>query len=113
MTDDKALEDELQAKATAPRVTLEKINGEIASENTFNLGDALRSLGLKTSEGEDMTTICVLTTKLGFALVGTSACVSRENYDFGIGAKIARQKALDQLWPLEGYRLKAELASNR
>lgn len=108
--DDRELEKELQQKATAPRVTLDKLDSEIVAENTFNLGDALRALGQPAPDGTDLTTVCALTTKLGFVLVGTSACVSEENYDAAIGAKVARQKAFDQLWPLEGYRLKAELA---
>lgn len=43
--DDKELERELAGKATAPRVTLDHMNEQIAGENTFNLGDALRALG--------------------------------------------------------------------
>lgn len=108
--DDQSLEKELAEKAKAPRVTLEKMNDEIVAENIFNLGDALRAIGHPAPADADLTTICALTTKLGFVLIGTSACVSRENYSAEIGARIARQKAFDQLWPLEGYRLKAELS---
>jgi len=112
MNDDEKLERELAEKAKAPRVTLDKLNNEIAAENTFNLGEALRALGQPAPADADLTTVCAITTKLGFVLVGTSACVSKENYSAEIGHKIARQKAVDQLWPLEGYRLKAELANN-
>lgn len=110
MTDDKALEDELQAKAKGPRVTLQKLEDEIAAEYCFNLGEALAAMGNPTLPDMHLTTVCAIHTKLGFTLVGTSACVSKENYSAEIGNKIARQKAFDQLWPLEGYRLKAELA---
>lgn len=110
MTDDKALEDELQAKAKAPRVTLQKLEDEIAAEYAFNLGEALAALETPAHPDTSLTTVAVIVTKLGFVLIGTSACVSKENYSAEIGQRIARQKAFDQLWPLEGYRLKAELA---
>lgn len=108
--DEQKLENEIAAHATAPRVTLQKLESEIVAENTFRLGDALRALGQSAGDDADLTTVCAITTKLGFVLVGTSACVSKENYSAEIGHRIARQKAVDQLWPLEGYRLKAELA---
>lgn len=110
MTDDKTLEAELQAKAKGPRVTLQKLEDEIAAEYAFNLGEALAAIEAPAHPDTSLTTIAVIVTKLGFVLIGTSACVSKENYSAEIGQKIARQKAFDQLWPLEGYRLKAELA---
>jgi hypothetical protein len=111
--DDRALEAELAAKATAPRVTLQRLEDEIAATHIFNLGDALAALGFSVPEDASLTTICAITTKLGFVLVGTSACVSKENYNPEIGGRIAKQKAFDQLWPLEGYRLKAQLEDQR
>jgi hypothetical protein len=111
--DDRALEAELAAKATAPRVTLQHLEDEIAATHTFNLGDALAALGFSVPEDASLTTICAITTKLGFVLVGTSACVSKDNYNPDIGGRIAKQKAFDQLWPLEGYRLKAQLEDQR
>jgi hypothetical protein len=107
--DEQKLESEIAAQATGPRVTLQKIESEIVTENTFRLGDALRALGQKATDDADLTTVVALTTKLGFVVIGTSACVAKENYSAEIGHKVARQKAIDQLWPLEGYRLKADL----
>jgi hypothetical protein len=111
--DDRELERELAAKAKAPRVTLQHLEDEIAATHTFNLGDALAALGHDVPEDASLTTICAITTRLGFVLVGTSACVSKENYNADIGGRIAKQKAFDQLWPLEGYRLKAQLEDQR
>ena len=47
--------------------------------------------------------------KNGFTVTGESACASPENFDAERGRKIARQKAIDKVWMLEGYRLKQEL----
>ncbi len=48
---------------------------------------------------------------------GMSACVSPANYNSEIGRKIATDNAArlarDKLWELEGYRLRATIASNQ
>jgi len=54
-------------------------------------------------------TVCNLTLKNGFNVVGTSACASPANFDKDLGQKIAYQKAVDQVWALEGYLLKQRL----
>jgi hypothetical protein len=54
-------------------------------------------------------TICVLILRNGFTVVGESACASPENFDAELGRKIARQKAVDKMWPLLGYALKEGL----
>lgn len=53
-----------------------------------------------------LTTICLLTLRNGFTVTGESACVSPENFNAEIGRKVARDKARDKIWALEGYRLK-------
>lgn len=55
------------------------------------------------------TTICLLTLQNGFEIMGTSAPVSAENFDFEIGKKYAREKAIDKLWELEGYLLQEKI----
>ena len=55
------------------------------------------------------TTIAVLTLKNGFEVVGKSGCVDPANYDHKIGSKVAREKAVDQVWLLEGYRLQQSM----
>jgi len=44
-----------------------------------------------------------------FQVVGTSGVVDVKNYNKEIGDKFAREKAIDKIWELEGYRLQAEL----
>lgn len=52
---------------------------------------------------QDLLTICTLTLTNGFKLVGTSAAMSEEWYDYELGKEIARKRAFEQLWQLEGY----------
>lgn len=54
-------------------------------------------------------TICILTTVNGFILQGTSACVDPRNFNEDLGRKLAREKAKDKLWELEGYLLQQKL----
>lgn len=57
-------------------------------------------------------TICLMVLKNGFTVVGKSACVSPENYDRPLGEKIAREDAIDQIWPLMGYALRDKIAED-
>jgi hypothetical protein len=52
-------------------------------------------------------TICTLELASGFKLVGTSACLNDDDFNDTIGRQVARQKAFDRLWELEGYHRKA------
>ncbi len=56
-----------------------------------------------------LLTFCVLVLQNGFTVTGESACASPENFDAEVGRKIARQNAVQKIWPLEGYLLKQRL----
>lgn len=58
---------------------------------------------------QGLLTICTITLKNGFQLVGTSACVSKDNYNVQIGRNIAYENAFAKLWELEGYALKQRI----
>lgn len=58
------------------------------------------------------TTICSLTLDNGYVVVGESACASPENFDEEVGRKLAYARALEKVWPLEGYLLKEKLSKN-
>lgn len=58
------------------------------------------------------TTICLLTLENGFEIVGISAPVSVKNFNFEIGKKYAKEKAVNKLWELEGYLLQEKLNKN-
>jgi len=52
--------------------------------------------------------VCCIVLANGWNLIGHSACVDPANFDEKLGEKIAREKAVDQLWALEGYVLASE-----
>ena len=49
--------------------------------------------------------ICALHLPNGFVVTGEAACIEPANFDYNLGCKIARDKARDKLWALEGYLL--------
>ncbi len=57
-----------------------------------------------------LLTFCVLELRNGFIVTGESACASPENFDPEIGRKIARENAVQKIWPLMGYELRTKLA---
>lgn len=162
----KTIEQEIQAKGlTAPRVTPDDIEANIAGEYFFTAGQAVSGFadamvsrflawklpkdfapdgGISFKEGAwwpsgtnllhagqakemlehvvggapvlsslDLLTFCVIVLKNGFTVTGESACASPENFDAEIGRKIARQNAVQKIWPLMGYALKQDLFERR
>jgi hypothetical protein len=81
----------------APRVTQEMVDAQIVDE-TYTVLPSGR------------VTVCELTLQNGFTVRGESAVVFIENNVPEKGRQIARQKAVDQIWPLLGFRLRDELA---
>jgi len=115
---DQAIEQESQAKGkTAPRVTPADIEANIASEHYFTAEQgAAMATADQTGEAAhpqppalSLLTFCVLVLRNGFTVTGESACASPENFDAEIGRKIARQNAVQKIWPLMGYALKDQL----
>lgn len=110
MTTDKNIEAEILAKGlTAPRVKPEDITANIASEHYFTAAEGVQHCNSDVPE-LDLLTFCVLVLKNGFTVTGESACASPENFDAEIGRKIARENAVQKIWPLMGYELKCRLA---
>lgn len=108
-TSDSEIEKEIQAKGlTAPRVTPQMIEAATVAEYTFTAWNAISEYCPRMDELK-LLTICVLVLKNGFTVTGESACASPENFDAALGNKIARQKAKDKVWMLEGYALKERL----
>ena len=95
--DEQAIEKEIQSKGlNAPRLTPDKIDAQIVSEAFY------------VFPGTTMT-VCALTLKNGFQVVGESAAASPENFNQEIGRKIARDNARNKIWALEGYTLRNAL----
>jgi hypothetical protein len=115
-----SIQNEIEAKGlTAPRVTPADIEAEIASEHFFTAFDGV--VGAYHSHGGvyqgtmpndlnsaalPLLTFCVLVLRNGFTVTGESACASPENFDEEIGRKIARQNAVNKIWPLLGFSLR-------
>ena len=117
-TGDSAIEQAIQAAGkTAPRVTPGELQANIAYEHYFTAqegveGAASRS-GAACCDGShnplNLLTFCVLVLRNGFTVTGEGACASPENFDAEIGRKIARENAIQKMWPLMGYALKDRL----
>lgn len=122
-SDDSAIEQEIKAKGlTAPRVTPQDLNDNIASTHYFTGTEGvigaectrqIRGEGVATEYAPaplGLLTFCVLVLKNGFTVTGESACASPENFDAEIGRKIALENAKQKIWPLMGYALKQKLS---
>lgn len=131
---DNQIEQEIQAKGlTAPRITPADIEANIASEHYFTAWDGAQlAFWAAAPEGADdetlnkygenepdsdgplsLLTFCVLVLRNGFTVTGESACASPENFDADVGRKIARQNAVQKIWPLMGYELRSKLAASQ
>lgn len=117
MSTDAQIEAEIQAKGkTAPRITPDDIEANVASEHYFTAAEGV--YGATICQGERpglgnpplmLLTFCVLVLRNGFTVTGESACASPENFDAEIGRKVARANAVQKIWPLMGYELKSKL----
>ena len=101
MLDENVLEREIQEKGlTAPRLTPALIDETITGEAYYVFPGTT-------------TTVCRLSLKNGYSVLGESAAVSLENFNQEIGQKIARDNAREKIWALEGYLLKQKLFEQR
>lgn len=109
---DNAIEQEIQAKGlTAPRITPDDIEANIIDEYYFLGSDHIADKGpVFYAKQLDLLTFCILVLRNGFTVTGESACASPENFNAELGRKIARQNAVNKVWPLMGYELRSKLA---
>ncbi|HDR4584737.1 TPA: hypothetical protein QC291_001567 [Bacillus cereus] len=54
-------------------------------------------------------TVVVAKLPNGFILTESSACVDPANYDVNIGIQCCKERIVNKIWELEGYRLQCEL----
>ena len=112
---DQQIESEAQVKGlTAPRMTPQDIENNIVSEHYFTAANGVSDAIWPNKfpegcESLELLTFCVLVLRNGFTVTGESACASPENFDAELGRKIARQNAVNKMWPLMGYALKQRL----
>ena len=126
---DQQIEQEIQTKGlTAPRITPADIEANITSEHYFTAEQGSRMAreeynrahggsGLPHehphTQALSILTFCVLVLRNGFTVTGESACASPENFNAEIGRKIARENAVQKMWPLMGYELRSKLAGGQ
>ncbi|WWW34556.1 Gp49 family protein [Stenotrophomonas rhizophila] len=115
---DKTIEQKIQSKGlNAPRVTPADVEAEITHCYYINVGEAHRANWPDPDAKDEehpsinLLTICVLVLRNGFTVTGESACASPENFDAEIGRLIARDKAVEKIWPLLGFRLRDQLSA--
>ncbi|NDZ11500.1 hypothetical protein C7T35_01355 [Variovorax sp. WS11] len=114
-------EGELAAKAVAPRVTPADIRANIVEEHYFTASDGAQHENAVHVHGDagwllgsmQVLTFCVLVLRNGFTVTGESAPARPENFDPEIGRRIARENAVQKIWPLMGYALKSQLAGQQ
>ncbi len=96
---DQKIEEEIQSKGlTSNRVTSQRIE------------DVQVTVQYYVFPGTTVT-VCCITLKNGFSVIGESACASKDNFDADIGMKIALKNAQEKIWPLEGYALCERLSA--
>lgn len=96
MNDQEIEKEIVDKKLTAPRVTPERLEEVISSEQYYVFP-------------QTTFTACLITLSNGYTILGESACASPENFDAALGRKIARKNAVNKIWSLEGYLLKQNL----
>ncbi len=109
-------EDDAPVNVPPPtRVTLQDVEESIVSEHYFTAEQGDQQAQEDLNNGRHvhpkdnplaLVTFCVLVLKNGFTVTGESACVTHENFDAAIGREVARENAVEKIWPLLGYELK-------
>ena len=94
---------------TPNRVSLQSIEDKIAAEYSFTADTALNEVPIM--DGLKILTICIIVMNNGFTVIGKSAPADAANFNAELGRKFAREDAIRQLWPLEGYALRERLAT--
>lgn len=90
------------------KVTEGDLENEILGTDFLNVGQAV---GAISGHPLHNLTLCFLTLKNGYTVMGQSACVDSKNYRKDIGEQYARIDAVKKLWPLLGFRLADKLHS--
>jgi hypothetical protein len=97
-----------------PRVTLDDVLASIAEVHYLNAGDCLFKTGqIKAPYDKHpatLLTICICVLQNNWIVIGKSAPASSLNFDPKVGAKLAHEDCVRQIWPLLGFNLRQELA---
>lgn len=102
-------EQECAAVAVAPRVSLSDIEAAIAARYDFTADKAVGGVAPVVPPLK-LLSICILVMRNGFMIIGKSAPASPANFNAELGAKLAYEDAVRQVWPLMGFALRDRLA---
>jgi len=91
------------SKSTAPRISLDMIEAYIADIRYLNLGDAIERVGGGATGPHFRVTVCILTMRNDFVVIGKSAPMDPANFDHAKGRRFAYEDAIRQLWPLMAF----------
>ncbi len=58
-------------------------------------------------------TVVVAKLPNGFILTESSACVDPANYDMKIGVECCKERIINKIWELEGYRLQCAISEQK
>lgn len=97
--------------AQQTKVTIADIEANIKDEYYFT-GDqaAFGAYGpAQHDENIKLVTFCMLVCQNGFIATGKSTCAHASTFDAEIGKRLAKIKALDEVWLGMGYALKDKL----
>lgn len=81
------------------RITPEALNAEIIDESFYVFP-------------RTTVTVCALTLKNGYVVIGHSAAADPENFNEQVGQDIARTNAKNNIWHLLGFRLRDQLSGH-
>lgn len=110
------------ATSEAPRVTPADIEASIYSEHYFTAGGALKAIdpeeyaawvdAAPSGQALDLLTFCVLVLKNGTKIVGINyGAIDPSQHSAKRGREEARAHAIEQIWPLLGFRLRDKLVA--
>lgn len=74
-----------------------------------HIGAIVAATEFKTQTVYGKTTIVTAKLPNGFVIVESSSCVDPANYDEKIGAQACRERIINKIWELEGYKLQDDL----
>lgn len=101
---------ESAAVAVAPRVSLASMEAKIVQKHEFLASELAKDSPFPIHSSLLILSVCILVMENGFTVIGKAAPASAENFNPELGKKFAYEDAIRQLWPLEGYLLRSQLA---
>ena len=77
------------------------------------IDDIVRGCKWETATVFDKCTVVSCQLPNGFVIVESSACVDPANYNEELGKIICKDRIINKIWELEGYRLQTEIGQEK